>query len=67
MDRGDWRATVHGITKCWAWLQQHGTHGQMSLMGFNLTAVSMCRDLIITKCKGEKIKRNSTLLSPLIS
>ena len=23
MDRGDWRATVHGVTKSWAWLSTH--------------------------------------------
>ena len=28
MDRGAWRATVHGVTKSWTWLKQLHTHEQ---------------------------------------
>ena len=26
MDRGVWRATVHGVTKSWSWLKPLSTH-----------------------------------------
>ena len=26
MDRGAWRATVHGVTESWTWVGTHNTH-----------------------------------------
>ena len=28
MDRGAWQATVHGVSKSWAWLKWLGTHAK---------------------------------------
>ena len=44
MDRGAWRATVHGVTKCWTWLSMHTGRSVLrwcSLVAFRDSSVSI--------------------------
>ena len=36
MDRGAWRATVHGVKKGWIWLKQLSMHGQIGVKTFHI-------------------------------
>ena len=37
MDRGTWRATVHGVTKSWTWQLTHGYTSSRHLPSYNPT------------------------------
>ena len=44
MDKGDWWATVHGVTKSWTWLEQLSTHAHKCLLYKNLFTLQKDRE-----------------------
>ena len=41
MDRGAWRATVHGVTKCWTRLKQLSYAGELSLIRLRVNFIQL--------------------------
>ena len=56
MDRGAWRATVHGVTKSWTQLKQLSMKAQIVIEIPNaLLLVSVCKQAYCNSARGDKI------------